>query len=140
MTLGETEVRLNILLAVILLASPLSLIANEKTPSESYFPQQMTAKELMQACASSTLTRTGREKRRYCHGFVSGVEEALRLAKKASSAGNNSAVCAPADKSSHDFAVVYMRYTVRKDVDLNRAAALVVLDALENAYPCSDAK
>lgn len=124
------------LLGVILAVLPLSGMAKENASSESYFPQQMTAMELLQACASSSLTKTGREKRRYCHGFVSGVEEAVRLNHKEDTSENAFMLCAPADKSSRDFADVYMRFAGRKDVDLNRAAALVVLDALGNAYPC----
>lgn len=128
------------LLAIVLIVLPLAGSADENTPSESYFPQQMTANELMQACASSSLTKTGREKRRYCHGFISGVEEALRLVHLDATSGNTFALCAPADTTSRDFADVYMRFAIRKDVDLNRAAALVVFDALGNAYPCSGTK
>lgn len=124
------------LLAAMLIAVPLSGAAEENPAPDSYFPQQLTARELMQACASSTLTKSGREKRRYCHGFVSGVEEATRLVQQKVSMQNEFELCAPGDKSSRDFAEVYMRFAGRRGVDLNKAAASVVLDALRNAYPC----
>ena len=123
------------LLAATLVALPFSATA-EVDGSESYFPQQMSARELMQACASSSLTRIGRERKRYCHGFVSGVEEAIRLAQQLDSSGKIPMLCVPGDKSSREFAEVYMRFAARKGVDLEKAAALVTLEALENAYPC----
>lgn len=126
----------NFLLAGILVVLPLSIMADDNTASDVYFPQQLTARELMQACASSSLTKTGREKRRYCHGFVSGVEESVRLVQQKASLENAFMLCAPGDKSSRDFADVYMRFAGREDVDLNKAAALAVLEALRNAYPC----
>ena len=126
----------NFLLAALLAVLPLSAIADEDTASETYFPQQLTARELTQACASSSLTRTGREKRRYCHGFISGVEESARLIRQNVAIENAFMFCAPGDKSSRDFADVYMRFAVRDNVDLNKAAALVVLEALSDAYPC----
>lgn len=134
-----TRMRPDFLLAAILLVLPLPAMAADDTASESYFPQQLTARELMQACASSTLTKTGREKRRYCHGFVSGVEESVRLVHQKASLENAFMLCAPGDKSSRDFADAYMRFAAREEVDLNRAAALVVLEALRNTYPCPPA-
>jgi len=125
-----------ILLAAALVVLPLPAIAQDNTASETYFPQQLTARQLMQACASSSLTKTGRERRRYCHGFISGVEESVRLLRQKASLEGAFKLCAPDNKSSRDFADVYMRFAVRDDVDLGKAAALVVLEALGNAYPC----
>ena len=58
--------------------------AGEPQPEtmEPQFPQQQTAGDLLKACASSRLSNAGRERRRYCAGFVSGVEEANRLRQK----------------------------------------------------------
>lgn len=125
-----------ILLAAALVVLPLPTIAEDNTASETYFPQQLTARQLAQACASSSLTKTGREKRRYCHGFVSGVEESVRLLQQKASLEDAFKLCAPDDTSSRDLADVYMRFAVRDDVDLGKAAALVVLEALGSAYPC----
>jgi hypothetical protein len=43
------------------------------------FPQQQTAHDLLTACASSSISNLGRCRRKYCAGFVSGVEEAIRF-------------------------------------------------------------
>jgi len=44
----------------------------------SEFPQQQTARDLLTACASSSISNLGRARRKYCAGFISGVEEAIR--------------------------------------------------------------
>ena len=44
---------------------------------------------MLMACASSGLSRIGRERRRYCAGFVSGVEEAVRLLRMDDQTGNS---------------------------------------------------
>ena len=67
---------------VVLLSSVLATVpaaAQETEEMEPQFPQQQSARDLLVACASSRLTGTGRERRRYCSGFVSGVEEAERV-------------------------------------------------------------
>jgi hypothetical protein len=124
------------ILTVLLVLLPLSTQAEDDI-SEGYFPQQMTARELLQACASSSLTRTGRQRKRYCHGFVSGVEEAIRLFQRKASSTRAFVVCAPDNTSSRQFAEAFMRYAGRKSVDLDKSAAMVTLDALQNAYPCT---
>lgn len=105
--------------------------------SESYFPQQMSAGELLQACASSAMTSKGRERRRYCQGFVSGVEEAMRLAQRGASSGASLTLCVPSGTSSREFAETYMRFAGRRGADLQQAAASLVIEALQEAYPCT---
>ena len=126
----------SLILTVLLVLLPLSTQAKDDF-SEGYFPQQMTARELLHACASSSLTRTGRQRKRYCHGFVSGVEEAIRLFQRKASSTQAFVVCAPDNTSSRQFAEAFMRYAGRKSVDLDKSAAMVTLDALQNAYPCA---
>ena len=64
---------------LLVVAGPTALIAEDReTDMEARYPQQMSARNLLVTCASSSVTRIGRERRRYCAGFVSGVEEGVR--------------------------------------------------------------
>lgn len=127
---------MSLLCALLCSFAPLPGTAAEE-PSESYFPQQMSAGELLQACASSAMTTKGRGRRRYCQGFVSGVEEAMRLAQGDASSGTALTLCAPAGTSSREFAEMYLRFAGRRGVDLQQAAVSVVIKALREAYPCT---
>jgi len=107
--------------------------AEEKTEWESFFPQQMTAKELMITCASSYMTSKGRQRKKYCSGFISGVEETTRLHNQLAAAPT---ICLPKGKTSSQFTDVYMTYASRKTTDLSKPAALIVIEALQDAFPC----
>ncbi len=100
------------------------------------YPQQMSARDLLQTCAASKLTGLGRERRRYCDGFVSGVEEGARLLIGQS--GLRPSVCAPANITARSLADTFVKYAAGHGSDLSRPAAGVVLDALSAAYPCAD--
>jgi len=101
---------------------------------EPQFPQQQSAGDLLQACASSRLSSIGRERRRYCAGFVSGVEEAIRLLEH--TGRSEYRLCTPADVSASALAEVYLKYGARHKGELADPAAEVVLHALRDAYPC----
>jgi hypothetical protein len=101
---------------------------------ESQFPQQQSAGDLLRYCAASRLTGTGRERRRYCAGFVSGVEEAMRLLQ--SSGLSSRRVCSPSNVTAATLADVYVKYGANHKGELKDPAAEVVLYALEEAYPC----
>lgn len=107
--------------------------AKEESPSKSFFPQQMTAKELLVTCSSSYMTRSGRERKKYCSGFISGVEEATRLHNKQASSPQ---ICLPKGKTSSQYTDIYMNYASRKTTDLSKPAALIVIEALQWAFPC----
>ena len=109
--------------------------AQDETPETTYFPQQLSARELLVSCASSSLTDTGRQRRRYCAGFISGVEEAVRLVPGASPAGP-AGFCVPPRTTSTQLRNAYIRYGGRPRTDLDRPAAMVVIEALQEAYPC----
>ena len=123
---------------VLVLASLLttSLWAQESGgDGEDYFPQQFTASELLYACASSSLSNRGRERRRFCGGFISGVEESLRLLDARQGLKVPSGICVPKGVSASAFAEAYRKYALdRKDADA--PAAAVVIEALRDAYPC----
>lgn len=102
---------------------------------EDYFPEQMTARNLLKACASSSLTSIGRERQRYCHGFISGVEETERLLRGELSAAPPM-ICLPHGKSASFYAGIFRKHAARKDTDLNRPAVVVVMEALERQFRC----
>ncbi len=110
-----------------------NIYAQKTIRDEPFFPQKMTAKMLISTCASSKMSSTGMQRKKYCFGFISGVEETTRLLGKQAI---NPAICLPAGKTSHQFADVYMAYASRKTTDLNKPAALVVIEAFQEAFPC----
>lgn len=106
--------------------------------SQSFFPQRLSARELLTHCASSSMTDRGRQQQRYCLGFVSGVEEALRLSLPDGSTASPAArICVPEGESARGMADAYIRYAGRRTTDLAKPAALVVAEALEGSYPCT---
>ncbi len=128
------------LLVAAALACSLQVAAQEQPEdTDGYFPQQITAKELKLLCAASGLTSTGRERRRYCSGFVSGVEEGVRLLDRQQTGSGRPSLCIPPGTTSGAFGSAYIKYASRKDVDLERPAALVVLEALRATFPCPGA-
>ena len=114
-------------------------LAKEKTEtSQPIFPQQLTARNLLTHCASSSLTELGRTRQMYCWGFISGVEETVRLPLQTSSQPIAQKVCVPEGISSRNLAKAYTRYAGHKDSDLERPAAQVVVEAIANTYPCKE--
>lgn len=101
--------------------------------AEPIFPQRLSAGELLGYCASSAMTHLGRERRGYCAGFISGVEEATRLA---GGEGAERRICAAPDLTARSLADAYIRYATRHPEALSQPAAAVVLEALSLAYPC----
>jgi len=115
------------------LMSALGLQAQE-APMEPQFPQQQSAGDLLHACAASRLSGTGRGLRHYCAGFVSGVEEAVRLLRQDGRIEQR--VCTPPNLSASALAEVYVKYGANHRGELPEPAAEVVLHALVDAYPC----
>ena len=113
-----------------------AIAKNEAESNQPIFPQQLTARNLLTYCASSSLTELGRTRQRYCWGFISGVEESMRLPQHALLQTTTSAICAPKGVSSRNLAKAYTRYAGKKGNDLDRPAAQVVVEALLSSYPC----
>jgi hypothetical protein len=103
---------------------------------EDTFPQQLTARDLLQACASSYLTARGRGLRKYCSGFVSGVEESVRLLSHSGSVAPGVGSCVPKGKTASHFVDVFVKFASGPAVDLQQPAARVVMAALAAAFPC----
>ncbi|MGB5465412.1 MAG: Rap1a/Tai family immunity protein [Sedimenticolaceae bacterium] len=106
--------------------------------AKSFFPQQLTAQQLLTHCASSSMTDRGRQRQRYCSGFVSGVEEALRLSVSGSTATEAERICIPEREPARSLADAYIRYAGNRAADLTKPAALVVVEALKGSYPCPE--
>ena len=113
-----------------------SINNSDTDTNEQIFPQRMTAQNLLTYCSSSSLTSVGRKRQRYCWGFISGVEETMRLALNASGQQVFQKVCVPEGVSSRNLAKAYTQYAGHRDADLARPAAEVVTAALANAYAC----
>ena len=127
--------RAMLVLPLLLAAAPVA--ADEPPrPMEPQFPQQQSARDLLTACASSRMTSTGRERRRYCAGFVSGVEEAERVLHPGGESART--FCTPRDVRASALADAFVRYGAEHDDELERPAAQVVLRALQQAFPCGD--
>ena len=100
------------------------------------FPQQLTAHKLLTYCLSSSLTDTGRQRQRYCWGFIGGVEEAIRVTQHASGQSLELKACPPDGVSSRVMAKAYIDYAGRRGSDLSRPAAQIAIEALSSSYPC----
>ena len=115
----------------------LPLPGTASTPDdEAVFPQQMNARQLMTFCASSALTAKGRIQRRYCDGFVSGIEEGMRWYKMTYPTESKIALCVPAGTSSRTMSRAFIQHATSKGVDLDKPAAAVVLEALKKEFTC----
>ena len=116
------------------ITATVALADEDSDSTEKYFPQKLTAQGLLYYCASSALSNTGRNRQNYCSGFVSGVEESARLLDI--DLGGKNVLCVPAGKSARHFRDIYIKHVSKQTTDLERPAAIVVLEALESAYPC----
>jgi hypothetical protein len=124
--------RYMMLLPLVLVAS----LARGGQPDEggNYFPQKLTAQDLLYACAASSLTSQGRERQRYCRGFISGVEETIRYYGTGESPV--AAYCFPQGMSARNYGDVFIRYASRKGTDTGRPAVVVVQEAFTDAFSC----
>ena len=104
--------------------------------TQPIFPQQLTAHDLLSYCSSSSLTDLGRQRQRYCWGFISGVEEAIRLTLHASGQPVALKICVPKGVSSRNLAKAYIQYASRRGTNLSRPAAQIAIEALSNSYSC----
>ncbi|MBU0945828.1 MAG: hypothetical protein KJ804_02825 [Proteobacteria bacterium] len=104
--------------------------------TQPIFPQQLTAHDLMTYCASSSLTDLGRMRQGYCWGFISGVEETIRLPLHSPGQPVDLKICVPKDVSSRNLAKAFIQYAGRRGANLAQPAAQIVTEALSHSYPC----
>ena len=117
-----------------LLLAPCLATGGQPDENGSYFPQKLTAQDLLYACASSSLTSQGRERQRYCTGFISGVEETLRYFGSGEPAA--AALCFPRSMTARNYGDVFINFASRKGTDTGRPAVEVVREAFMAAFPC----
>ena len=110
--------------------------AEQPAAAETVFPQQLSAQDLLYRCNASALTGVGRERRRYCAGFISGIEEAARLLQGGSDAVGRD-ICMPAGTSAGQLAGAYSRFAGQNPTLLEMPAAEIALRALRRAFPCT---
>ena len=123
----------------VLLFSLLPIMASaqvSETSEQMQFPQQLSASQLLEACASSLITPTGRERRRYCAGFISGVEEAVRVLQEQHKL--QPSVCLPGRVSTKALSDVFIKYSANRRHKMNKPAAVTVLEALSYKWPCKE--
>ncbi len=126
---------MNRLVCVIALLLSSAVNADEQAQQIGpYFPQQQSADHLLNNCLSSTMSNLGRQRRNYCHGFISGVEEGLRLTSVLE--GKEMPFCAPKNVRSGELAKAFVNYMVSHREELDRPAAKEVYLALKQAFPC----
>jgi hypothetical protein len=125
---------MRVLVFVVLLAPVLSVAQESPVAPEELYPQQMSAEELLVACNSGSLTNVGRQRRKYCAGFISGVEEALRILRTQHQL--EASVCPPKNVTARALADAYRHYAAQHREQLDRPAAEEVLEALAHAFPC----
>ena len=92
----------------------------EKIQIVSEFPQQQTARDLLTACASSSISNIGRARRKYGAGFVSGVEEAIRFESQLLE--TESRICPITDIISQQLADAFIRYATANTKQLDKPA------------------
>jgi len=120
----------------LLFAFSASAASQEAQETEVVFPQQMNANDLLTLCASSSLTTKGRSRRKYCDGFVSGIEEGMRLYRLRYRIESAAAICVPEGTTARVMTQTFLRHASSKGVDLSQPAAAVVLTALHDGFPC----
>ena len=126
------------MIVILACAGPVTAQQGTEEEMEPQFPQQQSADDMLKACASSRLTRTGRERKRYCAGFVSGVEEAMRLLRLDDK--TQRPFCTPENVTASALADAFVKYGAGHKGELQAPAARVVMHALESAYPCPGAR
>ena len=121
---------------VFFLAWGAATVKADTDTTPSIFPQQLTAQDLLIFCSSSSLTSVGRNRQRYCWGFISGVEETLRFTLHTSGQPAAPKICVPENVSSRTLAQRYIQYAGSRDTNLAPPAAQIAIKALLNSYPC----
>jgi hypothetical protein len=125
-----------LLLLLALLVPAVAPGEQDAADADIVFPQRLSARELLYACNASAITQVGRERRRYCAGFISGAEEAARLLKAGRGGGGSASICLPVEVSSRRLADIFSRYAAQHETMLEKPAAELALDALTSAFPC----
>ena len=123
------------LVILCLIAAPI-LSAEESDASDTVFPQKLTAGELRLYCAASAMSATGLQRRRYCDGFLSGVEESVRVLGLISSREAPLSLCVPANVSARQLRAVFVKNSAAIKPPKDKPAAMFAIEVLEKSFPC----
>lgn len=127
--------RTQFLVLLCLIATP-ALSAEKSDAADTVFPQKLTAGELQVSCASSAMSPTGRQRQRYCDGFLSGIEEGVRVLGLISRVETAPSLCVPADVSSREMRSAFIKNSAAMRPAKDKPAALFAIEVLEKSYPC----
>ena len=134
---SQTELTMHVLIVVLLglLAAPVFSAEKSDVP-DAVFPQKLTASKLMVYCASSSMTATGRLRQRYCDGFISGIEEGVRVLTLTSRLEASPSLCVPANVSSQQIRSAFVKNSANMERSKDKPAAMFTIEVLERAFPC----
>ena len=118
------------------LSSTVALAASGHEPGSAKPPPIPAVKEsaggLLKACSASAVTPRGRLRLRYCYGFLTGVEETMRVIM-----GKQNVLCPPPAVTIRELSQVYVRYASARPEVLQLSAVTVVARALQDRFPCN---
>jgi len=118
------------------LIAPPILSAEESVASDTIFPQKLTAGQLQVSCAASAMSATGRQRQRYCEGFLSGIEEGVRVLGLISRLETAPSLCVPADVSARKMRSAFVKTSALMKPSKDKPAAMFAMEVLEKSFPC----
>jgi hypothetical protein len=129
---GDCMKSVHSLLLLILSSATVAGWAQEpESPDPPVPPVKESAGGLLKACAASSLTPRGRLRLRYCYGYLTGVEETMRVLMK-----TQDVLCPPPAITTRELARVYVSYASVRSDSLHLPAVTMVARALRDRFPC----
>jgi len=125
-----------LLLVILCLSANAVLSAEQEVPTDVVFPQKLTAAELRVYCAASAISATGRQRQRYCDGFLSGMEEGIRVLGLISGNKGVATLCVPASVSAREMRAAFVKHSAALNPPTDKPAVRYAIEVLEKAYPC----
>jgi hypothetical protein len=124
-----------LLMLLWVLAAPV-MSAEESGASDIVFPQKLTASQLLVSCASSSMSATGRLRQRYCEGFLSGLEEGVRVHSLIAKQEVAPSLCVPPDVSARQLRAAFVRNSAKMTLSKEKPAAMFAMKVLQSSFPC----
>ncbi|MDJ0890831.1 MAG: Rap1a/Tai family immunity protein [Gammaproteobacteria bacterium] len=115
----------------VLLLLPFAALRGQEAAPDSVAPSQQTGRYLLKACTASALTPAGRVRRQYCAGFLTGVEETLRVVAPA-----EAGFCAPESVTIRQLVTAFTRHATARPEVTDQPAAVIATQALRESFPC----
>ena len=119
-------------LVLVLVLLPHAAPWGQEAYSNSLTPSQQTGRYLLKACTASALTPTGRVRRQYCAGFLTGVEETLRVVAPA-----EAGFCAPEAVTTRQLVAAFTRHATAHPDATDQPAAVIATQSLRQSFPCA---